>query len=239
MGTTKVQTSVAGPPPPFPRVHDSHELAHTKRDGTRVVVTSRWARRRDVGTDTAVVLEINRDITLDKQTEETLRQEVTERREAQQELHASEKSLRQLSLHLLRAQDEERRRIGRELHDSVWQYLSALKMKVDFLNRPTGLADIDIVRRQVSECAEIAEELVKDVRTISYLLYPPMLDELGLKSAIRWYLDGFAKRSGIETSFEAQSISGRLPRDVELAMFRVLQESLTNVYRRRTLKPDN
>jgi two-component system, NarL family, sensor kinase len=81
------------------------------------------------------------------------------------------------------------------------------------------------------ECANLAEECVKEVRTISYLLYPPMLEEMGLKSAIPWYLEGFSKRSGIKTSFEIPNDFGRMSRDAELALFRVLQECLTNVQR--------
>ena len=147
---------------------------------------------------------------------------------ARQKLEGSENSLRQLSRHLLRTQDEERRRIGRDLHDSLGQYLAALKMKLAMLNstRNTGKIPQDI-----AECAELAEQCVKEVRTVSYLLYPPMLEELGLKSAIPWYVEGFTKRSGIKTTFDISRDFGRLDPDVELAMFRVLQESLTNVHR--------
>ncbi|MGB6977882.1 MAG: ATP-binding protein, partial [Candidatus Acidiferrales bacterium] len=82
-----------------------------------------------------------------------------------------------------------------------------------------------------ADCAQLTEDAVKEVRTISYLLYPPMLEEMGLKSAISWYLDGFGKRSEIKTTFESSPDFGRLPPDIELAFFRVLQESLTNVHR--------
>jgi len=143
--------------------------------------------------------------------------------DSQRKLRESERSLRELSLHLLRTQDEERRRIGREIHDSLGQYLSVLKMKLDSI-RPSAAEEI-------AECSNIAEECVKEVRTISYLLYPPMLEELGLKSAIPWYLDGFTKRSGINTTFEIPDDFERLSRDAELVLFRVLQESLTNIQR--------
>ena len=145
--------------------------------------------------------------------------------ESQRKLQESEKSLRDLSLHLLRTQDEERRRIGREIHDSLGQYLSVLKMKLDSMTM--GLP----TREGASECANLAEECVKEVRTLSYLLYPPMLEEMGLKSAIPWYLEGFSKRSGIKTTFKAPKDFERLSRDAELVLFRVLQESLTNVQR--------
>jgi PAS domain S-box-containing protein len=161
----------------------------------------------------------------------------TERMQAHRQLEASERklrvseeSLRDLSLHLLRTQDEERRRIGRDLHDSLGQYLSVLKMKLDGLRNAAArekTSNLD----DLAQCAQLTEEAVKEVRTISYLLYPPMLEEMGLKSAIPWYLEGFTKRSGIKTTFEITSDFGRVAPDVELAFFRVLQESLTNVHR--------
>jgi len=102
-------------------------------------------------------------------------------------------------------------------------------MKLASLNSTAG-KNVE-VQREIDECMDLAEESIKDVRTVSYLLYPPMLEELGLKSAISWYLDGFSNRSGIKTTFDISKDFGRLPPDVELAMFRVLQESLTNVHR--------
>jgi PAS domain S-box-containing protein len=143
---------------------------------------------------------------------------------SQRRLEQSERSLRDLSLHLLRTQDEERRRIGREMHDSLGQYLAALKMKLDLMTSSPATAE------QV-ECAKLVDDCVKEVRTISYLLYPPMLEEMGLKSAIPWYLEGFSKRSGIKTTFEIPDDFQRLSRDAELVLFRVLQECLTNVQR--------
>jgi PAS domain S-box-containing protein len=161
-------------------------------------------------------------------TEKMLAQRELE--ESQRKLQASEKSLRQLSLHLLRTQDEERRRIGRDLHDSLGQNLAVLKMKLDSLvNRPSGNPVSDA--NDVKQCAQMTDEAVKEVRTISYLLYPPMLEEMGLKSAIPWYLEGFMKRSGIATTFSISADFKRLPSEIELAIFRVLQEGLTNVHR--------
>jgi PAS domain S-box-containing protein len=144
--------------------------------------------------------------------------------DSERKLRESERSLRGLSLHLLRTQDEERRRIGREIHDSLGQYLAALKMKLDMMGSTPAEDD-------VTECGKIVDECAKEVRTISYLLYPPMLEEMGLKSAIPWYLDGFSKRSGIATTFKAPQDFTRLSRDAELVLFRVLQEGLTNVQR--------
>jgi signal transduction histidine kinase len=152
-------------------------------------------------------------------------------RDSRQELHDSEDSLRRLSLHLLRTQDEERRRIGRDLHDSLGQTLSVLKMKLDSLPGAIGLNAQDARNQNIAACANLTEDCIKEVRTIAYLLYPPMLEEMGLKSAISWYVDGFSKRSGIRTTFDIPGNFGRLPRNVETALFRVLQESLTNVHR--------
>ena len=155
-----------------------------------------------------------------------LKQEIDERKRAQQKLADSENSLRHLSLHLLRTQDEERKRIGRDLHDSLGQMLTAMKMTLQALVQAGNEKREDLLR-----CMHLADDCIKEVRTISYLMYPPMLEELGLKSAIPWYLDGFAARSGIRTTFEVSLELDRLSRDVELALFRVLQEALTNVHR--------
>jgi len=154
----------------------------------------------------------------------------TERRQAQQRLSESERSLRRLSLHLLRSQDEERKRIGRDLHDSLGQYLAALKMSLDRL-AIAAQTDFPLATRRVEECCGLIQDSIRELRTISYLMYPPMLEETGLKSAIAWYLEGFRQRSGISTSFEISPDFGRLERETELAIFRVLQESLTNVHR--------
>jgi signal transduction histidine kinase len=89
----------------------------------------------------------------------------------------------------------------------------------------------DEMAREFGQCIRLMEDSIREVRTVSYLLYPPMLEEMGLKSAIPWYLDGFSIRSGIKTTFEVETEFGRLPRESELALFRVLQEGLTNVHR--------
>jgi len=173
---------------------------------------------------------ITRDFTERMQTQKALEQEVAERRDAERRFQDSEKSLRQLSLHLLRTQDEERRRIGRDLHDSLGQYLAVLKMKLDSVAALIGDKQ-DEMAREFGQCIRLMEDSIREVRTVSYLLYPPMLEEMGLKSAIPWYLDGFSIRSGIKTTFEVETEFGRLPRESELALFRVLQEGLTNVHR--------
>src|ERR1700687_650381 len=200
-----------------------------RKDGSRfwanVVITA----LRDKAGRLVAFGKVTRDITDRIRANEELRKEIEKKTEAERNLHESELSLRQLSLHLLQTQDEERRRIGRDLHESVGQYLVALKMIVDSLK---SLAERNHREdaSQLAECAQLTEAAIKDVRTISYLLYPPMLEELGLKSAIQWYLDGFRNVSGIEITFEVSPEFDRIPGDLELALFRVLQESLTNVY---------
>ena len=159
-----------------------------------------------------------------------LEKEISERRSAQEKLYASEVSLRELSGRLLETQDEERRHLGRELHDTLGQHLVVLKMGLDLLKserRPTG----DAADQALADCAGLVEQSLKEIRTMSYLLYPPMLEEAGLGTAAVWYVDGFAKRSGIETTLDIPPDFDRVPREVELAVFRVLQEGLTNVHR--------
>jgi PAS domain S-box-containing protein len=201
-----------------------------RKDGSRfwanVILT---AVRDDTGTLIGFG-KVTRDFTEKILVSEALRKEIAERTEAQRKLHDSEKSLRQLSLRLLQTQDEERRRIGRDLHDSVGQYLVGLKMKVDALKSTAEHTQQEDIS-ELAECSQMIEEAIKEVRTISYILFPPMLEELGLQSAIPWYLEGFTKRSGIKTTFEVAPEFDRIRGDLELALFRVLQESLTNVHR--------
>jgi signal transduction histidine kinase len=137
----------------------------------------------------------------------------------------AEASLRALSVRLLELQDQERRKFSRELHDSLGQYLVGVKMNL------TMLANSIPPNTLVSESMKLLDEAMTETRTISHLLHPPLLDETGFASAARWYVEGFAKRSGIPTSLDLPEDLGRLPEPVELALFRVLQESLTNVHR--------
>jgi two-component system NarL family sensor kinase len=137
--------------------------------------------------------------------------------------------LQDLAHRLLRVQDEERRKIARDLHDTTGQTLTALKISVSQLQEmcketPAALAI-------VSEVEQLADQAIGEIRTMSYLLHPPLLDEVGFACAAEWYIEGFAKRSGINVAAEIANPRERLPKKVELALFRVLQESLTNVHR--------
>jgi len=138
----------------------------------------------------------------------------------------AEDAARSLSGRILTLQDDERRRIARGLHDSLGQYLTALKMNLDVL-----LASDKSNAKLVSECSTILDKCLSETRTISYLLHPPMLDEAGFGSAARWYVDGFAQRSGIRVNLHLPPKLGRMHKDVEVALFRGVQETLTNIHR--------
>src|SRR5579871_3036451 len=156
--------------------------------------------------------------------------ELTELVETDEALRVTESSLRQLSGRLLQLQDEERRRIARDLHDTTGQKIAALSMSLD---RVARLLDTRKPERQeaLDEGRDIVRMIGEEIRTLSYLLHPPLLDESGLGSAVRWYAEGFQKRSGIQLTVNIAADFGRLSTEVEMALFRVVQESLTNVHR--------
>lgn len=134
-----------------------------------------------------------------------------------------------ISSRLLRAQDDERRRISRELHDTVGQSLAAVKMNLQRLIASHKFENG--INEDIQQCIGVVEQATNEVRTVSYLLHPPTLDIAGLGSAIEWYGEGFAKRSGIQVEVELPANLPRLSMDSETALFRIVQESLTNVHR--------
>jgi signal transduction histidine kinase len=138
-------------------------------------------------------------------------------------------ALQSLSQRLLRVQDEERRRLARDLHDSTGQTLTALKISVALLQKRPDNGER--IREELSGIALLADEALQEIRTTSYLLHPPMLDEAGFTSAAQWYVEGFAQRSGMKVRLDFAPQVERLPDTIETALFRVLQESLTNVHR--------
>jgi PAS domain S-box-containing protein len=142
----------------------------------------------------------------------------------------AEHDLQLLSAELMRSQDEERRRIGRDLHDSTGQTLAALELSLAQLMHDAGSAVADR-RKLLEHCANLAKQCSAEIRTASYLLHPPLLDDLGLLSALRWLADGFRRRSTIEVRLDLPDTMERLHRDEELCLFRVAQEALTNVHR--------
>ena len=152
----------------------------------------------------------------------TVSQDVTDRVRA-------EEDLRKLTARLFRLQDEERHRIARELHDGTAQNLFAISLNLAKLRKLDATQD-DEMQRLITECALLGEESLQEIRTLSYLLHPPLLDKIGLISALHWYVEGFIRRSGIHVDVITQPLE-RLPSDIELALFRIVQESLTNVRR--------
>jgi two-component system NarL family sensor kinase len=168
-----------------------------------------------------------REIAAHKRTEKALRQTQASM-EVDITAHAAQ--LAQLSAKLLNAQDEERRHLARELHDSAGQYLAGIQMNLSALLRPnSGLEDS--ARTRVADSLDMAKTCTAEIRTMSYLLHPPLLDEMGLRSAISWYAEGFAERSGIRVDVEIPEEFRRLPGEVETALFRVVQQSLANIHR--------
>jgi PAS domain S-box-containing protein len=185
------------------------ELVHWTREGKRIVVASRQVLQRDPQGRTIGILEINRDITLRKEAEE---------------------ALRNLSARLLQLQDEERRRIARELHDSTGQSLAALVIHLSAVS--AKIADVDPAAADLlREAILLSQKASDETRTLSYLLYPPTLDYAGLQSALEWYIEGFTQRSKVKVDLKLSLGPSRLAEIVERTLFRIVQESLTNIFR--------
>jgi len=138
-------------------------------------------------------------------------------------------ALQNLSHRLLILQDDERRKIARELHDNTGQTLAALRMAISCLQESCKANSAAL--EMASDVAQLADQALDEIRTMSYLLHPPLLDEVGFPCAAEWYIEGFSKRSGINIKAEIANSHQRMPKRVEIALFRVLQESLTNVHR--------
>jgi signal transduction histidine kinase len=148
--------------------------------------------------------------------------DITERRKA-------EEAIRNLSARLLRVQDEERRRLARELHDTVAQSLAGVRMNLGVM-KPFAAAD-GRAAEAVDDSITATDDAISQIRTLSYLLHPPMIDQAGLLTALRWYIDGFERRSGIATELDVPDDLGHVSHDVETTVFRIVQESLTNIQR--------
>ena len=223
------------------------ELIHRHKDGSRIVVASRWTLDRDDGGNRKRVLETNNDITQQKQSEEALRESEerlrtlsdslelqvrTRTQELEQrnaEILQQSELLRELSNCLLTTQDDERRRIARELHDSAGQLITVLGMNLAGIAQRVGqnpsLSDT------VEDTQNLVQQLSREIRTTSYLLHPPLLDENGLSQAIHWYMQGLKERCDLDIELSIPENFGRLPADLELTIFRIVQEGLTNIHR--------
>jgi len=162
--------------------------------------------------------------------EQTVKDRTTDLTTANESLKTATENYRELSVQVLRLQVEERRRIARELHDGVGQILAALSMNIAQVRQESDKLS-DGAARAVSENAFMVDELSREIRTMSHLLHPPMLDEIGLSSALRWFIDGFSERSKVKVTLDLPEELGRLPDEMELAIFRMIQECLTNVHR--------
>jgi PAS domain S-box-containing protein len=210
------------------------ELLYHWADGSERVVDFALHPIRDDQGRVLFLHPTGTDITERKQTEEELRNaraELEKRvEERTAELNKANESLRDLSARLLHLRDQEARRIARELHDSVGQLLAAISMNIGVVTRQIHKLD-EAGARAVTENAQLVEQISAEIRTISHLLHPPLLDEIGLGSALHWYVEGFAERSKIKIQLEIPKDLGRLPTDMETAIFRIVQECLTNIHR--------
>jgi PAS domain S-box-containing protein len=225
---------------------DHFETVRVRKDGTEFDISLTISPLKDHAGNVVGASKVARDITGRKRTEKALRDTENQLRtlagslESQVHLRTQEleernteiaqqaEQLRELSNRVQRTQDDERRRIARDLHDSAGQVVTALTMHLASITQ--GAADPK-VRKVAEESQEMLGQLGKEIRTISYLLHPPLLDENGLPGALRWYTDGLVQRSGLKIVLDISADFGRLPDAIEVAIFRIVQECLTNVHR--------
>ena len=227
-----------------PGIHDG-EVHIERPDGSRVIVIVNIAPLKDERGEVIGAINCFYNVTERKKAEEILRQSVADRLQAEKALRENEVRLRQaneelesvvqrrtaklrhLSAQLMRSQDEERRRIARNLHDSLGQLLTSVKINLEVLS-----GSYSAHKELLPATLKSVEQCLTETRTLTCLLHPPLLDEVGFSSAARWYMDEFAKRSGIKVQLELPDEGiERLPELVRIALFRILQESLTNVHR--------
>jgi PAS domain S-box-containing protein len=217
------------------------DTVRVHKDQTPLDISLTISPVRDASGKIVGASKIARDISQRKRTERELRESEeryrtladaldTQVQFRTQELERRNSELRELSGRLLESQDVERRHIARELHDSAGQTLAALGMSLarlaqDAKNNP------DQLTKGIRDAEGLVQHLTQEIRTTSYLLHPPMLDEVGLSSALSWYVQGLAERSGLQIALKVSENFGRLPSEMELLIFRLVQESLTNIHR--------
>lgn len=204
---------------------DHFDTVRRHKDGSVIDVSLTISPVKDPAGHVVGASKVARDISERKKAEKEL-QRARDRLESMVEQRTA--SVRQLSLKLLTVQDEEHRSLSRELHDSVGQHLAGIKMDVDRLRKTKATKQQG---EMLSQLSESLEKCMSETRTISHLLHPPWIDELGFAAAAKWYAEGFAERSGIKVNAHLSNQSHRLPRSVELPLFRILQASLSNVHR--------
>jgi PAS domain S-box-containing protein len=194
---------------------ENFETVRLAKNGQRIDVSVGTSSIRDTRGRIIAAASIGRDI--------------TERKRAEQALRESEQNLQRLAVSLINLQDAERRRLARELHDVTAQNVFAISLNLSLLER--GPLKESETESLLSDSKQLCDQALQEIRTLSYVLHPPILDHSGLASALRWYVEGFVRRSGINMDTSAIEEVGRLPNEVEIALFRVVQESLTNVSR--------
>jgi PAS domain S-box-containing protein len=211
-----------------PFLSKEHEV-RLKRYGVEdtIYITFSYQAIRNLGGEIEGILAHVVDVTEQVHARNRLEARVNERTA---ELVEAEEKLRAINNRLLQAQDEERRRLARDLHDSAGQILVALKMNLCSLQQDLQKKDPLLDKVAVSS-VELVDDLSNQLRTMSHLLHPPLLDEAGLASALRWYVEGFAERSRIRVDLELDENLPRLSQEMETAIFRIVQESLTNIHR--------
>jgi PAS domain S-box-containing protein len=227
---------------------DSYDTVRVRKDGSSLDVSLRISPIRDASCNVIGTSTIARDNTQRKRMEQALHESETsyrmladalevkvhsrtqelERRNA--EVIQQTEQLRNLSRRLLQYQDEERRAIARELHDSAGQTLTVLVLSLAKIAQ-SAKQDPALLQENIRDARRLVDELTQEIRTTSYLLHPPLLDENGLSSALAWYAQGFAERTGIKIELQISEDFGRLPSELELVVFRLIQECLTNIHR--------
>jgi PAS domain S-box-containing protein len=225
----RIATSLAVQGQPY-----REELEYHLADGTPRIVDFALHPIRDDNGKVIFLHLTGLDVTQRKQTEEELRYARTqlEKRvqERTEELRKANDGLRNLSARLLNARDNEARRVARELHDSVGQLVAAISMNIGKIKAESHKLSEEATKA-VAENEIMVQQIGMEIRTISHLLHPPLLEELGLQSALRWCVDGFSERSGVRTTLEISPDLGRMSSEVETCIFRIVQECLTNIHR--------
>jgi PAS domain S-box-containing protein len=227
---------------------DHFETVRRRKDGSYIDVSLTISPVKDASGRIVGASKVARDVTAQKRAEEALRESEGRYRELAANLDAEvrrrtkkleeqtadiamqSEQLRELSRRFLQTQDEERRHLARELHDSTGQLLAALQLNLTLLSKAQPKLTAE-AGKYLRGAIEFADQATKEIRTASYLLHPPLLDEVGLAGALQWYTNGVKERSGLEIKLDVLDDVGRLSPEMELAVFRIVQECLTNVHR--------
>ncbi|HXY03109.1 MAG TPA: ATP-binding protein, partial [Terriglobales bacterium] len=227
---------------------DHFDTVRRRKDGTLLDVSLTISPLRDPAGRIVGASKVARDVSLQKRIDQALRQSEENYRKLAEELELQVRArtreleqrnaevliqseqLRELSWQMLQIQDQERRHIARELHDSAGQTLTVLGMNLSMLVQSSA-REAPGLANEAEKIQELVQQLHREIRTASYLLHPPLLDESGLSSALRWYIEGLVERSGLGITLEISEDFGRIPSEMELMIFRLVQECLTNIHR--------